>query len=308
MTTAPASFKQMIKDGIIKRADAMKVRYADIHVEPGFNLRERDEEFEAGIQDLTAYILGGGYIPPLEVRPHPEGRGVIIVDGHRRHIAIGRAIEQGAPIEYVSVVAFVGNDADRVARIMTSNEGVKLRPLEVAEGYKRLAAFGLSPEEIGRKVNKTRQHVEQMLILAHANRDVHALVKSGAVSASVAIEAVRKHGEKAGEFLARMLGKAKASGKGRVTAGVVRGKSIPREIVARAVDAIDALAETLSAESRAALLDGKIANDAPVVLQAWIVRDLLEQHAAIIQAREKQAQRERERADKAAQMDIEEAA
>ncbi len=38
MTAAP-SFKQKILDKEIRRADAMKIRYEDIHVEPGFNLR-----------------------------------------------------------------------------------------------------------------------------------------------------------------------------------------------------------------------------------------------------------------------------
>ncbi|MCS7530757.1 hypothetical protein N0609_30970 [Pseudomonas aeruginosa] len=33
------SFKQMIKDGDLKRADAMKARLEDLHEEPGFNLR-----------------------------------------------------------------------------------------------------------------------------------------------------------------------------------------------------------------------------------------------------------------------------
>lgn len=33
---AAKSFKQMIKDGDLKRADAMKARLEDLHEEPGF--------------------------------------------------------------------------------------------------------------------------------------------------------------------------------------------------------------------------------------------------------------------------------
>lgn len=40
------SFKQMIKDGDLKRADAMKARLEDLHEEPGFNLRAEGEELE----------------------------------------------------------------------------------------------------------------------------------------------------------------------------------------------------------------------------------------------------------------------
>lgn len=305
--TSPASFKTMIKDGTIKRADAMKVRYEDIHVEEGFNLRDHDDEFEQGIADLTAYILAGGYVPPLEVRPRPEGDGVIIVDGHRRHIAIGRAIEQGVPIEYVSVVAFAGNDADRTARIMTSQEGMKLRPLEVAAGYKRLAAFGLSPDDIAGKVNKTRQHVEQLLILAHANSDVHALVKSGAVSASVAIEAVRKHGEGAGAYLAAKYGEAQAAGKARVTAQTVKGKALPRALAEKLESAITEAVECIPTSTATQLEelrtkhDGRIPQDVQAVIPAWVLLNLIDDHAAIAAERAKQEQRARDKAAKAAQ-------
>lgn len=309
--TSPASFKTMIKDGTIKRADAMKVRYDDIHVEPGFNLRDHDDEFEQGIVDLTAYILDGGYVPPLEVRPSPEGDGVIIVDGHRRHIAIGRAIEQGAPIEYVSVVAFAGNDVDRVARIMTSQEGAKLRPLEVAAGYKRLGAFGLSPDEIARKVNKTRQHVEQLLILAHANSDVHALVKSGAVSASVAIDAVRKHGEEAGAFLAGKQGEAQAAGKARVTAQTVKGKPLPRALAEKLESALSEAVECIPASTVAQLEelrtkhDGRVPENLQAAIPVWVLLNLMDDHAAVVAERRKQEQRAREKAAKAAQTAIE---
>lgn len=291
--TAPASFKTMIQSGTIRRADAMKVRYADIHVEDGFNLRDHDEEFEQGIEELTAYIMGGGYVPPMEVRPRPAGDGVIVVDGHRRHIAIGRAIKQGAPIELVAVVGFAGNDVERVTRIMTSNEGVKLRPLEVAAGYKRLAAFDLSADDIAAKVNKTRQHVEQMLILANANADVHALVKSGAVSAAVAIDTVRKLGEKAGAFLAAKYGEAQASGKSKVTAGAIRGKAFSREIVSGLVIGVDEFMCSLTKLDRdrlAKITAGELDSYEMIIEGAVLVR-LLSAHGELQAVREKQEQK-----------------
>lgn len=42
-----SSIKQMVKDGTIKRADAHKILYADIHVEPGFNERTDGDALEA---------------------------------------------------------------------------------------------------------------------------------------------------------------------------------------------------------------------------------------------------------------------
>lgn len=230
------SFKQMIADKEIKRADAMKILLADIHEEPGFNLRRDGEDLESSIEALCQFILDGGQLPPLEVRPRPEG-GVLLVDGHRRNRALRLAVERGYPAAdedgalWVSVVAFTGNDADRVARVITSQEGRKLEPLELADGYKRLIAFGWTVDKVAQKVGKTRQHVEQMLTLSSANSDVLQMVEAGTVAPATAVEMVRKHGEQAGTVLAGELDKAKAAGKTKVTAGTMKGATVPRGLL-----------------------------------------------------------------------------
>ncbi|MFF7859723.1 ParB/RepB/Spo0J family partition protein [Pseudomonas monteilii] len=233
------SFKQMIKDGEVRRADAMKVQLEDLHEEPGFNLRTEGDALEASINALAEFIAAGGQIPPLEVRPRPEG-GVWLVDGHRRRRALLKLDAEGrlprTPNKYrphvleawVPVIAFEGSDADRVARIITSQENEKLSPLELAEGYKRLRAFGWSVEQIATKVGKTRQHVEQVLTVGNANTDVQNLVAAGHVSATTAAQVVREHGDGAGKVLGAELEKAQASGKKRVTAGSMKGPSIPK--------------------------------------------------------------------------------
>lgn len=233
------SFKQMIKDGKVRRADAMKVQLEDLHEEPGFNLRTEGESLEASISALAEFIAAGGQIPPLEVRPRIEG-GVWVVDGHRRRRALlkldaaGRLPRTPNKVNpkileaWVSVIAFEGSDADRVVRIITSQENEKLSPLELAEGYKRLRAFGWSVEQIATKVAKTRQHVEQVLTVGNANTDVQSLVASGHVSATTAAQVVREHGDGAGQVLGAELVKAQANGKTRITAGTMKGPSIPK--------------------------------------------------------------------------------
>lgn len=233
------SFKQMIKDGEVRRADAMKVQLEDLHEEPGFNLRTEGEALEASISSLAEFVAAGGQIPPLEVRPRAEG-GVWLVDGHRRRRALLKLDAEGrlprTPNKdrpevleaWVPVIAFEGSDADRVARIITSQENEKLSPLELAEGYKRLRAFGWSVEQIAAKVGKTRQHVEQVLTVGNANTDVQNLVAAGHVSATTAAQVVREHGDGAGKVLGAELVRAQASGKKRVTAGSMKGPSIPK--------------------------------------------------------------------------------
>ena len=217
-----ATFKDLIKTGAVKRADAMQVRLADIHEEPGFNLRAEGDELEASIDALAKHIADGGTYPPLEVRPREEG-GVWVVDGHRRRRALERCLVRGVPLAnpkdgavWVHVVAFVGNDADRVARVITSAEGRSLTGLEVAAGLKRLVAFGWTPEQIAKKIGKTDVHVRNLLVLANANSDVLGMVSRNEVSASVAAQVVRKHGDSAGQLLGAELDKAKAAGKAKV--------------------------------------------------------------------------------------------
>lgn len=241
------TFNQLRDEGTVKRADAMKVRYEDLHVEPGFNLRDdiesltgdAREEAEADEESLFQHIMAGGLIPDLEVRPRDEG-GVWIVEGHRRHRNIGRAIAAGAPLKgmrdkeglvWVSVKPFDGDEDDRDARVITSQHTRKLRDLELSRGCKRMSARGRTPEQIAKKVGLTRQRVDQLLILADAPPEVHQAMRAGQVSGAVATELVRKHGDKAAEVLAEELTKAKAQGKAKVTAGTMKGPTVSRGLL-----------------------------------------------------------------------------
>lgn len=226
------SFKDMIRSGEVKRADAMKVKLDDVHPEEGFNVREPDERLEEHIEALKQFILNGGVPPPIEVRPREDG-GVWIVDGHSRREAYARARAEGAPIEWIEVRAFAGNDADRIARMATSNEGLKLTPLETAAVYKRLRGLGLGIPEIAKLVNKTPQHVGQVLTLADANTDVQKAVSDGAVSPSVAISMVKKHGDQAGSRISELH--AKGGGR-RVTQSMAVKRVRLTEAEAKALD------------------------------------------------------------------------
>lgn len=233
------SIRQMIKDGEVRRADAIKVRLEDLHGEPGFNLRTEGDALESSINALAQFIADGGVIPALEIRPRDAG-GVWVVDGHRRRRALLKLDQAGLlprlPSKedpqilefWVDVRMFEGSDADRVARIISSQENEKLSPLELAEGYKRLKAFGWTVDQIAKKVGKTRQHVEQVVTVGNANSDVQNLVAAGHVSATTAAQVVREHGDGAGKVLDAELQKAQASGKRKVTAGTMKGPTIPK--------------------------------------------------------------------------------
>lgn len=225
------SFRQMTADGMLKRADAEKIRIEDIHEEPGFNAPGRSDSNDDDDEALFQYVMSGGALPSLEVRPREEG-GVFIVDGHRRTKAIRRAVAAGLPMQdkagavWVSIRQFVGNDLDRKLRVITSNEGKKLTPLQLGHVY-RDANVWASVADIARRVNKSDTHVSSCIALANGNSDVHAMVQAGDVSATLAGAVVREHGEAAGAILATAKVKAQAAGKKRVTAAALGKKPKP---------------------------------------------------------------------------------
>lgn len=300
------SFKQLTKDGVLKRADAYKVRYQDIHVADGFNAREHNARLQAHIGEIADFIMAGGQLPPIEVEPHADGVGVVIVDGHCRHAAYGIAIKAGDAIEWIEVKQFTGDAADRTARIVTSNEGLKLTQLETAAVYKRLRdEHGMRPEEIADKVNKTRQHVDQLLHLADAPEAVQRMVADGAVSATEAMKLARKHGAAAADILTEQVGQA---GGKRVTAKALKPWTPPAKVVVPLVETLDDLAEGIGTDMHARLIELEKKQHLEGVrmeVDAWVLWNFMQCYGEIQEARQKQAVKDLEKQNKAAQADLE---
>ena len=220
-----------------------------LHEEEGFNLRYyEDPKVVAHIEAFCESYMADRYVPPMMVRALADGR-IVVIEGHCRRRGVQLAISRGAKIPLVSVIPFRGNDAERVEVMLRSAQGLKLEPLDIARGYLRLRQMGLKPAEIAASQGKTQARVEQLLTLATARGEVHDLVRAGSVSADMAIEAVRAHGEQAAAILSQKLEVAKQEGRQRVTKSVVRGRSASR----KTVDAVFARVEYAMAQMPAAL-------------------------------------------------------
>lgn len=204
-------------------ADLWMVPVANLKIDPSFNCRIRDDEYEAQVAWLTEQIIDHGYdrTKPMAGYVAKEGdeNVVYITDGHRRFEAVQRAIDKGHPVERIPVVTHpAGTSAeDLVTALVTSNSGQPLKPYEVATVIKRLQGFGLNESEIAKRLSYTREYVVQLLELLAAPADVRKMVTSGQVAATLAVETVRKVGAGAGAALAQGLEVAKASGKSKVT-------------------------------------------------------------------------------------------
>lgn len=207
----------------VKKTDLYKIPPDKIMEESGFNERDYDDpDVKAQIETFAKAYAQGQYVPPLIVRVDQATGTIFLVDGHQRRRGALLAIERGTAISHLECLSFRGNDADRVLCMLNSSEGLKLKPVGIARGYLRLMRMGLDVEEIAKSVSKTTNHVEAMLNLAEASRKVQEMVNQGLVSATTAIEVIKKHGDAAESELQEQLDKAQSAGKSKVTSSTMK--------------------------------------------------------------------------------------
>lgn len=205
----------------------------EIAVLPDFNPRiTGTRDYDAGIAELTSSILTNGFMPgkPLTVFPAAETQEdgstitvFYIVDGHRRFEAVKKANENGAGIATLPVSVVPKSDADdpradlTVMTVLSNNTTRPLSPVELGIVVNRLLGFGVSKADVARRLNITPRYVDDLLLLHGAPAAVQEVVRSGKMSGSVAIAAIRQHGEKAPEVIAQTVEAATAAGKTRAT-------------------------------------------------------------------------------------------
>lgn len=289
------SLKSMAADASIagvKKTDLFRVDPRLLEEDVGFNLRDyNDPEVIAHIEGFAESYINGRYVPPLVVRTTGDGR-IVSVEGHCRRRGALLAIERGANLAFVDCLAFRGGDVEQVEVMLRSAEGLKLKPLEVAQGYLRLSRMGHSNTKIAEVMRKTPARVEQMLLLATANHDVHQLVRDGHVTADAAIDAIRKYREKAGDYLKRKLEEAQGQGRGKVTRGTMRGFSLPPKILTTVVSSLDTVINHLDQKTRRKLaefekLDPGQLKGKTVEVDASALIELIKAHGSIDEVKAK---------------------
>lgn len=208
----------------VSKVTAFAVDPRVLEVEEGFNARPLNAEH---VNEMALAQRNGATFPPLEVRVE-DGR-IIIVDGHHRHAASLQNIAAGFDIKSLDVRHFRGNDADRVAHMITSASGLALTPLQLGVQYRKLIGYGWTEPQIANRRGKSVQHVKDMIQLAEANSDVHQAVNAGLISGTAALKMVKQHGSKAGAVIQEGLEQAKAEGKEKVTPKALARSSAPRK-------------------------------------------------------------------------------
>lgn len=218
------NLKKTMTDLGAKSNDLWKVRPSDIQILPGYNPRIRNDKYNQKIRWLADQMKEHGYYPDKPLAGYvavEAGKQVIYLqDGHGRLEAALLAIKEGAPIETLPMVMKDRSmsQVDLTIALVTSNEGEPFGAMEKAALVKRFRAFDKTDTEIAAIMRCTPAYVGQLATLAGAPRKIRDMVADGEVSATNAIEMMRKHADGATDVLEAAVATAKAKGKGKASA------------------------------------------------------------------------------------------
>ena len=217
------STKKAMHSANASSRDLWQVEIESIRVIDNFNVRIKDDKYDAHIRALADSMKSEGFYQdkPLAgyVAKDGEAEIIYITDGHCRYEAVKLAISEGAEIARVPVVVAPPGRSmeDLIVGLVRSNSGKPLEPYEIGIVCKRLVNYGWELEAIASRLGFSEKYVEGLLMLMAAPIEIRNMVQNGEVSASTAIEAIRKHGGQALAKLQKGLDNAKAAGGERVT-------------------------------------------------------------------------------------------
>jgi ParB family transcriptional regulator, chromosome partitioning protein len=189
----------------------------------GFNVRvtgtPRSEE--AHLELVNSMVQNGFYgDKPLAgfVRQDGEHSVIVITDGHRRYRAINAANEilgEGMQIEKVPVIVKPQGTTleDLTIAMAQANSGEPLTMFEQAILVKRLVGYNMDKAVIAEKLSKTPRHIDNLLVLAGVPAKVRQLIVDDEITATQALQEMRKNPAKAATVLTERVSAAKAKGK-----------------------------------------------------------------------------------------------
>ena len=143
----------------------------------------RSDFSDTGMEELTESIRQQGIVQPVVVTP-AEGDKYTIIAGERRWRAAQRAGLEEVPV----VVKSVDDDRQLLELALVENlQRADLNVIEEAEAFRSLQhAFGLSQEEIGVQVGRSRAAIGNALRLLGLPEEIQDMMRDGRLTAGQA--------------------------------------------------------------------------------------------------------------------------
>lgn len=167
----PAKFEDM-------KIDILQM--AELHADEEFNCR--GEIAPIDVTDLSRSMDAHGLQQPIEVQPYSEemqkktGKKYRIVCGHRRHKA-------ATLLKWATIPGIVKHNlTEAEARIRNLSENLNRKDLNImqeARALKNLKDAGLSQDDVGKELNKSRGWVQIRFMLLDLQHEIQAEAAAG---------------------------------------------------------------------------------------------------------------------------------
>ena len=190
----------LMGDTALQTQEAGSVFLPISQVEPGLNQPRKNFD-EESLEDLADSIREHGIIQPLTVRRLSSGYYQIIA-GERRW----RAAKKAGLREVPAVIIEADDRKVMELGLIENLQREDLNPMEEAEGYQVLLTdFGMTQEEVARRMGKSRPAVTNALRLTALPPEVREMLIAGQLSAGHGRAVLMVEGNKAQVAFAQLL-------------------------------------------------------------------------------------------------------
>lgn len=212
--TATIASRDMIREMAAEKKasygrQSYHIEYKIIQPRPGFNCRlkpigmsEEDWEKELEIEVFAMDLLKNGMGTPLEGDLVKIGKKTVflLTAGERRWRAIGWLIRNGYKTQAngkpMNLVEVLFNSRDiteeqRISRMVTTDNNLKYKPIELGHAFLRLKTFcNKTHESIAQEYGKSRQTVDNFIKLAQEPQSIQTAIILGKLTTTAAIELI----------------------------------------------------------------------------------------------------------------------
>lgn len=170
-------------DALLETREAVGVQTLAVSRLTPNRFQPRSDFNDAGMEELTESIRQQGIVQPVVVTPG-SGETYTIIAGERRWRAAQRAGLEEVPV----VVKNVDDDRQLLELALVENlQRADLNVIEEAEAFRSLQeAFGLSQEEIGVQVGRSRAAISNALRLLGLPEEIQDMMRDGQLTAGQA--------------------------------------------------------------------------------------------------------------------------